>query len=268
MNKKFRWSLLLAFFTVVLIGLVSAGNVKISAYEAGETIYKDINGNGKKESIRVTYTTKGNSVDRATLLINGKEVAVLSAGSKTYDRCTVSVLDIYSKDKYKEVVVEFNCEGSDFTVFRYDKKGNLTKLFSAEFSGKHVSAKDCLVTQTKKNRVTFIETVGGPFGCVYVSKVYKYSTKTQKLKLTSYTSVATYKPKHTSVVSANIYTSLKFDSVAGLLGKKEDFTIKKIRQDKKGNVIAAYVRTSGGVKGWINVKDFKENVIVANPIYW
>ena len=268
MTKKIRLSMLIAFLALVVVGLASFGKVKVSAdQEAGETKYADLDGDGKKESIKVLYSKKGASVYQAKLIINNKEVALLAAGSKNYDVVTVSVVNINSKDKFKEVVVALECNGSDFSVYRYNK-GKVSLLFSAEYSGKHLTASESFKTMTKKNQVTLIETKGGPFGYIHVSAVYKIKSN-GKLKLTSKTMAATYTPKHYSVVSTELYTSTKFTSVSGILNKGDEFVIKKVKIDKSGNIIAAYIKTTGKIKGWINVKGFgKDDIIVANPIYW
>ena len=103
----------------------------------GELKYADLDGDGKTESIQVKETYGYNRygdeyLSKWKLVINGKEVISHSFVESDLRGCTFfSILDIYTKDKYKEIGVNFGSADEDMFenyVEVYQYSGDKTSL--------------------------------------------------------------------------------------------------------------------------------------------
>jgi hypothetical protein len=275
MDRKYKITGAVIVLAIVLVicGRFSDKSVHADSdrktYFAGETAYADLDGDGKTETIQVKETYGYNRygdeyLSKWKLMINGKEVASHSFNESDLRSCTFfSILDIYSKDKYKEVGVNFGSADEDMFenyVEVYQYSGDKTSL-----KFKHYTYLPYIVDgQKKKNTVKVLTAKYCAFGSPFVNVTYKIKSKAL---VEDSSKVYTGSNSFIANSQIQIYKKTNLKKKVAVINNNDQFTVTKMKADKNGQPIYAYVKTNSGKKGWISIKEFWTNwkIIVQNP---
>ena len=204
-----------------------------------KTYKVDING-GKKEKIRYT-TRKINEYygEEFQLYINKK--LVYSYELPSYGKVNnVYLADIKKSDRYKEIVVNFSGDFSDwyFFVLRYGKNKKVTAFVDQDTSGALTSGRMSVpgnkkVFSGKGKFYAIVETpfYSNTFGCYYIKAPVKLTGgKIKFVKSSSYT-----------LTNVTDYTP-------GLFGEKYYITAKSMKLYKKASLDASYTERAAGLR--------------------
>ena len=247
-------------------------------YYAGDTAYIDLDGDGKKESVSIKeYKAKnyyGYEVfDSWEIFINGKSMGkkyVYYDGEDLEGLC-FQFLDIYKKDKYKEIGIRFYSydpmDSGPYEAYRY-VSGKCTLVFADDFVG------TIWDEQKKKNHLIVDECSLCDLGCVFYKVDYVIEDK-ELVKAGNKACICeydTWKDEFTANQSINIYKKNSLKKKNGKIAKGEKFKVYKLKLSKSGKIVAAYIKSSKGVKGWIDVNtgysQDEENGLVKDSFYW
>jgi hypothetical protein len=288
---KYGKLLFMVMITTILVvtGIIRSENVYASTdrqyyYEAG-TYYIDLDGDGKWETVSYNEYTEtyrdyyGNTFEVLgawELVINGK-----SSGKKYIrnpindgDYCTyirIELIDIYEKDKYTEIGIRFLTDDptvdDHYEAYRY-KSGKCELVFSEDHVGQVWDK------QKKKNHLMVEEYELCDLGAVFYKVDYVIEDK-ELVKAKNKDRVCEYcscQDEFTANQSITIYKKNSLKKKVGKIAKGETFKVYKLKFSKSGKIVAAYVKSSKGVKGWIDVNTGyprdRENGIVKDPFYW
>lgn len=219
----------------------------------------DLDGNGKKETVRYTGKATGEyNGYQVSISVDGKKLASLSDRNAIY--AAVSLVDIDSNDTYKELYVHFTSESGCFEQgcgYRYEA-GKLKRVFT--LSGKDASSfrLSIMEKQPGDGMVYFETEYADPYTMQgYVKEAYKISSgklKSAKKSVMSTTGEWKKKP-YKATASLKAYRSIGAKSAAFTLSSGDTFNIYKIKFKKAGKpqsgIAYIYVRTADGKKGWV-----------------
>ena len=217
----------------------------------------DLDGNGKDEKIstKIGYTVD-NWVYSVDVSINGKKVfsETLENNSCIY-QADVYVIDINSKDKYKELVVELGDEFScDQRAYRYKKK-KLKLLFDTDwmaFDNGVISEQNA-----DKNVLMYTEvttTLGNNLDVITNNKISKKKLKEIKPKNGIYNVENGSDFIYTLAKAVDIYTKSDGKKVKMTLEKGTEFYITGLKK-AKGEFTYALISLKDGENdiGWLNL---------------
>ncbi|MBR5179495.1 MAG: hypothetical protein IKW90_11955 [Lachnospiraceae bacterium] len=277
MKKRLLYGLALVAFVGIILGIINNESVHADSnretYFAGETVYADLDGDGKNETIQVkesssySYKYGMEYITKWTLMVNGKEVASHTFKESDLRSLTFfSILDIYTKDKCKEIGINFGSADEDMgenyvEVYQYSN-GKASLRF------KHYTYLRYIVDgQKKKNTVKISTAKYCAFGSPFFDVTYKIKSKAlveDSSKL--YVGLSNYEP-YIAATQINVYKKTNLKKKVATINKNDQFTVTKVKADKNGQPIYAYVKTSSGKKGWISIKEFWTDwkIIVQNP---
>lgn len=247
---------------------VEAAKSKVIELKAGNTYQYDLNGDGKKEKIKFTRNTVGYTEDylprtHYKIYVNKKVMLDQKTSKKDWwaeveEEPTVYIIDLNSKDKYKEIYIHFDAYGGAYkaTLYRYNGKKlkQIAYKFDTNVPGGEFSRLES--TQASDGTLTYHGHVGlgGAVWGMWAS--YKYKISGGTFKLESYTfsvddgSVTKYKVK--KMLPAT--TSRTGKKKAFILRKGETIRILKIYIGKKVSKNQYfYVKNTAGKKGWIKL---------------
>ena len=270
-------------FLLMLIGISNFNTKRSFAftdrqyYEAGDTVYIDLDGDGKTESVTVQEEFKG--ILDWKLIINGKTVAgyaLYDSETPDCDGLTFEFLNIYTKDEYIEIGLNFylGFPGSVYgsvMVFRY-KAGKCELLFSKENNVTY----EIWDEQKKKDHVLVSKCKSCDLGLIFYKAEYKIKNKKlievkNKSKVYAYDGSYPWRDKFTANGQITIYKKNNLKQQVGKIQAGEKFKVYKVKENKNGDIIAAYVKASNGKKGWIDVNTksgWYEDGLVTDPLLW
>ena len=121
MKRKISLVLAVSFVCALLFPAVAAqaAGSKIVHLKENKTYRYDLNGDKKKETVKVKCTVSGYSDATIQVYVNGKKLLSRkrdALGAEFY------LLDLDKKDKYKEILVHAESDSettADFFAFRY-----------------------------------------------------------------------------------------------------------------------------------------------------
>lgn len=144
--KKIWKYLLIVCFAVVSGSILvpgqvkAAGNAKVTMLKKGRTYSYDLNGDKKKEKIKITYTVKNkyksNCRRKVNFYVNGKLIYIKQLYGEPDFPVKVRLADLNTSDKYKEILVQ-----------KYDSSSTTSDFFALRYMGK----KKVKVLQGMKN---------------------------------------------------------------------------------------------------------------------
>ena len=278
--KKYKKVVLILAMALILVGIGTINYEKVSAssdierksYFEGDTAYIDLDGDGKKESIsiRVNLEYSYYGSDSWELIINGKSMGekYLRSDWQCEDVC-FEILDIYQKDKYKEIGVNIiGCDqvvAAHYEAYRYTS-GKCTLVFADDDVG---SIWD---EQNKKNHILVEEGSICDLGMVFYKVDYVIEDK-ELVKAKNKSRVCEYSfvtDEFTANQSITIYKKNSLKKKVGVIKKGEKFKVVKLKFSKSGKIVAAYIKVDKNRKGWIDVSTgcsrYGENALVKDPI--
>ena len=279
-----------AFFCFMLLSI--AAFWKHSTVKAAETLtegktYKiDLNGDGKKEKIKYTFSGDWGEEELSSytfkLYINGKVML-----KQTEKKDFISFMDIYVKpfdynpsDKYVDLLIEYygRDDVSSTRAYRYKKK-KLSLLFNADNARGWWSS---IPSEQGKDNYVIVENVRDTsIGDFYVPE--QYSIKSKKLVFV--------KPKN-SEYEISMFNRYDLDSIQwyeienaatitlddgsfDIIDGGTEFYVTKLRcntvADSSGNKYAqiqeVYITTDEGKSGWLDVSS-ESGHTVTNPMHY
>lgn len=244
----------------------------------GKTYKVDING-GKKEKVRYTTRTVGEYGEEFQLYVN-KKLAFSYVLPSNGNVSNVYLADIKKSDKYKEIIVNFNGDFSDwyFFVLRYGKNKEVTAFVDQDTSGALTSGRMSVpgnkkVFSGKGKFYAIVETpfYSNTFGCYYIKAPVKLSGgKIKFVKSGSYTltNVTDYTPGlfgekyYITAKSMKLYSKASLDAsykerAAGLRFTPKKIKIAGTQKNSEGNYdweryhLFVQVKTKDGKTGWL-----------------
>ena len=280
MKKLFLYGLTVVAFMCILVGLINDKSVHADTYRmtyfAGETVYADLDGDGQNETIQVkensSYSYKYDIVyiTKWTLLVNGKEVASHTFKESDLRSLTFfSILDIYTKDKYKEIGINFGSADDDMgenyvEVYQYSKGKTSLKF-------KHYTYLPYIADgQKKKNTVKVLTAKYCAFGSPFFYVTYKIKSKSLIEDSSKLYIGDSGSNSFIAATQINVYKKTNLKKKVTTINRNDQYTVIKVKADKNRQPIYAYVKTSSGKKGWISIKEFWTNwkIIVQNPFFF
>ena len=263
-----------------------AANQKAKLLKKGKTYSTDINGGGK-EKIRFGVKKLRNYDQQFTLSINGKAVykKTLELGLVT----DVFLADLNTKDKYKEIVVNWAGDASDWHFFILRYNGKKVTEFSDVTSTNGISKGRMSFTGKQrilKGNGVFYGEVETPFfnrnfGCYYILAPAKLSggkIKYITAKTYSLTGVSTYVNNvfhdkyYRLAKSMDLYKSASKGKVLCTCPAGTGFTPLKIKLDRTAGDyrydLFVYVKTEDGQTGWLFFPNESTEQYLTNIPLW
>ena len=279
-----------AFFCFMLLSIAALW--KHSTVKAAETLtegktYKiDLNGDGKKEKIKYTFSGDWGEEEYSSytfkLYINGK-VKLKQTEKKDYiSLCSVTVraFDYNPSDKVVDLLIEYHGRDdvSSTRVYRYKKK-KLSLLFNADNARDWWSS---IPSEQGKDNYVIIENVrDSSIGDFYVPEQYSIKSKKlvfvkpknseyeiSKFKRYDLDSIQWYEIENAATITLD---DGSFDIIDG----GTEFYVTKLRcntvADSSGNKYAqiqeVYITTDEGKSGWLDVSS-ESGHTVTNPMHY
>ena len=280
-------------FCFMLLFMVAVWNH--SPLKAAETLtegktYKiDLNGDGKKEKIKYTFSGDFGDFDAEEYLsytfklyINGKVKLTQTEKKDFISLCSVTVraFDYNPSDKYVDLLIEYygRDDVSSTRAYRYKKK-KLSLLFNADNARDWWSS---IPSEQGNDKYVIVENVrDSSIGEFYVPE--QYSIKSKKLVFV--------KPKN-SEYEISMFDRYDVDSIQwyeienaatitlddgsfDTIGGETEFYVTKLRcntvEDRSGNQHAqiqeVYITTDEGKSGWLDVSS-ESGHTVTNPMHY
>lgn len=268
--------LLLACFAAGRTAVTAeAASNKVTVLKQGKTYSYNLNGGKKKEKIRYTFNRPYNSwVGDFKLYVNGKKVY---SSSIQGDDAVVTLLDLNSKDKYKELFVtslyrdQSQILGNVF-LMRY-VSGKKVKVYNCDYSAACLGGLPSILKNSGKNKfyvISYWPFCGraSTFGLYYVmipmklqgDRLVAANTDTYDLVVADYDyQTGIYKkyrkPKYKYTLSRamTLYSSPSRSKPSGTLRSGTSFTASKIRPIHSGEWYDLFVKikTVTGRTGWL-----------------
>lgn len=225
--------------------------------ECNKTIKIDLNGDGKKESLR--YTTSGEFPCRAKVYVNNKKI--LSTKNNSAFDATLSVVDINKKDRYKDIYLQFTSYSDVFeggVCGRYiNKKWKQSFTFNPNDASSYrlgIAEK-----QPGNGKVDFEIEYHNPYAMQgYAVQSYQINSA-NKLKPIGKTVLNTTnswrKQIYRTTKSVKVYKNIGDGSSAFTMRKGTKYYVYKVKlKTVQDNEIAyIYVKTSNGKTGWVKI---------------
>lgn len=232
------------YFAIVMVGLcamalhftsvnTAAKETKMQNLENNKTYYVDLDGDGKKETIRY-YEVFGTQRDfvRFYLFINGKQ-CIYEYDEETIFSPSVQIADLNSKTKGKEVVFakRGDSDSNIQTIVYQYSNGNLKKYFSFK-DQKELVRSELLCKQPGNGKVRIVTDTpyyNSHFGCYHMQINYKIvKGQLKKIAQKTYTT-GTYYEENGKIKKTPIYyyATKKLSVKKSMKSKKTKFTIKK-----------------------------------------
>ncbi|MDD6037614.1 MAG: hypothetical protein PUD20_02265 [bacterium] len=237
--------------------LVKGVTAQAQIIRNNETVQVDLDGDGTKEKIRFKVT--GEEPCKATIYVNDQKIH--AEQSKYALWATLTVIDLDSKEKGKELYVKFQAESDGFvsgSCGRY-VDGSWEQCFT--FDGKNASAGrlDLSEKHPGNGKVNVeIEFYNQYAMQGYATQVYKIDAN-GALKPTDKTVLNT-----TKLWRKQKYRTTKAVKVTKNIGDKTTaFTMKKgtryyvykvkLKNKKSAGITHIYIKTSDGKTGWVKI---------------
>lgn len=255
-----------------------AASNKVTVLKQGKTYSSNLNGGKKKEKIRYTFNCPFNSrVGDFKLYVNGKKVY---SSSIRGDDAVVTLLDLDSKDKYKELFVtslytyESSILGNVF-LMRY-VSGKKVKVYNCDYIAAHLGRLPSVLKNSGKNKFYVVSDTpfyNNTFGCNYGliplklqgdrlvaanADAYDLVEVDYDSRLGAYKKYKKSKYKYTLSHSMTLYSSPSRSKPSGTLRSGTSFTASKIRPAGAKAVysmtwydVFVKVKTVSGRTGWL-----------------
>ena len=287
MKRVFR-AVIFCFMLLLMVAVCKYSTIKASeTLTEGKTYKIDLNGDGKKEKIKYTFSGDFGDFDAEEYLsytfklyINGKVKLTQTEKKDFISLCSITVraFDYNPSDKYVDLLIEYygRDDASSTRVYRYKKK-KLSLLFSAD------NVRDWwanIPSEQGKDKYVIVENVrDSSIGEFYVPE--QYSIKSKKLvfvkpKNSEYT-ISKYERYQSDSVQwyeiKNAVTIFHDDGSYDEIFEGTKFYVTKLRcdtvKDSSGNQHAqiqkVYITTDNGISGWLDVT-LESGTTVANPM--
>lgn len=278
-------SMLLVMALAVSIPAQAAAK-KAKLLKKEKTYTVDLNG-GRKENVRFSVKKLKDYNQQFRLSVDGKIVykKKLEWGTVT----DVFLADLNKKDKYKEIVVNWSGDQSDWHFFLLRYKGKKVKAFTNVTSTNGIHDGRMAFTGKKKilkGNGVFYGEVETPFsnrtfGCYYILAPAKLSdgkikyTKAKTYRLSGVSSYVQYvfKDKYYRLAeSMDLYKSASKRKVLRTCPAGTRFTPLKIKLAGKTSAynynLFVYVKTSDGKKGWLYFPDDNSEQYLTDLPLW
>lgn len=268
---KKKSSLLLMFFLIFTffspIPAVQAANQKVVHLKENKTYHYDLNGDKKKETIKVACKISGYSNAEVQLYVNGKKLYSRkrdALGAEFY------LVDLNTKDKYKELLVHAISDSGttgDFFAVRYKGKNKKSILEGAVKNGRKLKTN---TSQLGLYRFTFLSNTGqnklylsadtpysnSYFGCYYIKvpvavkngklivqklSTYKTLGSTKKFTYELSRGMSLYEKPTTASASAYCYSGSRFKALE----------LKPATAGQETGALYVKVKMSSGKTGWL-----------------
>ncbi len=288
--KTFKLNyVVLAFLAVLFIW-----TAKSVPGQCADKMSADLDGDGKVEKVSTesngecdyeNYTGFFNfylKIDGKTLF---KEELVITSMENFYDVAELGyieaeIVDINPDDKYKEILLKYYCIEDDLLlkikILRL-QKGKL-KCICDDESISGYSYFNIAQGNNKYINVA-VDFWNDSLGCVWIKNTYKIKNGKLVLKkakndvytaLPDFSATGSY-TKFKTTVSLKIYSDSACTKQIDTLAKGNKFYVKKLKLVNYGKdseigqkPMAAYVKTSTGIKGWIYLENDFEKPEVSN----
>ena len=262
---------------VVALVSYSPASAEAKAIDVCEDTFEvDLDGNGKAEKIstRIEYTVD-EWLYSVEVSINGKKVITETLPDNEWiDQAEVYVIDVNSKDKYKELIVAYAGESSCLQrAYRYTKK-KLKLLFDTDWMG---YLEGVIPDQEEGKNVLKYEQVTTPIGNnFYVTtnnKIKKQKLKEIKPKNGIYTLIdeswSGRNYDYTLAKDANLYTKPDGKKVKKTLKEGTKFYVTGLKLGKGEFAYANISLTADGSSiGWIDLTQHSfEDPLVTNTSF-
>lgn len=237
---------------------VRADVAQAKALKEGKAYTVDLDGDGKKESVKYTMTELVRDENYAVCLyVNGKKMATVKADDYGF-WASVSVVDIDKKDVKKELYVQFSVESDCFgggKAYRYEK-GTLRKYFT--FDQPTTVRLSILEEQPGDGLVYFDSEYDDPnVHQGYVKQAYTISSGRLKVvqKKVLDTTAAWRKSEYKATRAIRVYGSIGDTTAKFTIAKGTVFHVYKIKVKRPGSLGSGvsyfYVKTADGKSGWV-----------------
>lgn len=258
-NKKTMWVLGVVLFLFLVMGdahIVHADTTGIYTLKADKTYNYDLDGDGKKESLKIEFgKSDGYVYYGADIYINGEKVLTIN---DYFYVVNAQVLIMSKKNVF--IYLTPSAENGDGTKIIYQyKNGRLKKIIDFEKMGRYAN-----VEKVTKNKITMnIRRTWSAIGCfsyecnlVYKNGKLKPETKTYMLDSYSQTEKAK-KPYLTAKNNIQIYESHNTNRKSFVLKKGQKVKITKYYFN--GKIHMFQVKMASGKKGWfLAPNDYEE----------
>ena len=295
MKKTFK-AFKLNYVVLAFLAVLFIWTAKAVPGQCADEFSVDMDGDGKAEQIIVT-SDSGYNYDNYTghfkyyLNVNGKtlfkEELVATSMEDFYDVAMLGYIeeefiDINPKDKYTEILLKYICIEDDLLlkikILRYEK-GKLKCICDDENVCGYAYFD---IAQGKNKYINIADDFwSDSLGCVWIKSTYKIKNGKlvlKKAKNDIYTTSPDFRAdgtytKFKATVSMKIYSDSACTKQIGTLAKGNKFYVKKLKIANYGSdseagqkPMAAYVKTSTGIKGWIYLENDWENPEVSNRV--
>lgn len=275
MKKIISFLTALCILSAILLPLPSAQAAsKTVRLKEGKTYRYDLNGDKKKEKIKVTCKEVGMGKAKTNIYINGKKFFSrkrYALGAEFY------LADLNKKDRYKEIIVHMldsSDASGDFFALRY--KGKNKKLILNGSTKQNPNLKSAS-RQLRLSRFSFLSNTGNNklyikadtpyfnfyFGSYYVKVPVAVKSKTLiGQKLTTYQtlgytkkyiyelnrSMTLYAKASTGSRGVTCYSGSRFKALA----------IKPVEKNKDTGALFVKVKMTTGKTGWLYFPDYSQ----------
>lgn len=276
MKRKISLVLAVSFVCALLFPAVAAqaAGSKIVHLKENKTYRYDLNGDKKKETVKVKCTVSGYSDATIQVYVNGKKLLSRkrdALGAEFY------LLDLDKKDKYKEILVHAESDSettADFFAFRYRGKNKKSILEGTKEHGRKLRCNSgqldlyrfTVSSNTGQNK--FYISADTPYSNFYFGSYYikvPVTMKNNKLtaqKLPSYKTLgSTKKYVYRLKYSMRLYekASISSDSMICYGGTSfHALELKPVEQNKDTGALYVKVKTSSGKTGWLYFPAFSQ----------
>ncbi|MDD3172345.1 MAG: hypothetical protein PHF63_01535 [Herbinix sp.] len=237
-----------------------AKSTKVVTLEEGKEYKYDLNGDGKTEKIECSTISYNEEQLLIRLTINKK---VKYSVKKYYGQgINFSIIDIDSKDKYKEIYVkeeEGNFQFSGANFYRYNGK-ELEQYCSTNAVA---ISRFVWLSREQSSNGTVVYVMSSPYEECFLGSYdieLPYKVKNGKLVLVKKASYSLNKDaisQFQALKKVVAYSTKGGKEKVFTLQKDEDFYLYKISV-KNNDIDYAYIKNASGKKGWIKVPTYEE----------